>query len=243
MITYYRLSDGSYKKNKFENATKEHCLKNYVTTFYYPNDKIFLYLDNVKDKTDKKITKLINEWSTEEFKIVIRRSSAGSSAQSFRLVFENALELLDDEIVYFVEDDYWHLKGSRKAIHEALDRADYVSLYDHIDKYIPASHGGNPLVNEAGCSTFPTYLILTDSRHWRTVDSTTMTFAARVSTLQNDKAIWFKYIQGTHPFDMQLFHELMHRGRSLVTPVPSLSTHVEPQWAAPLIDWETEMEK
>jgi len=240
MITYYRLSDGSYKKDKFEGATKERCLRNYVENFAHQGDRMFLYLDSVKEETYERISKLVDEWSSEEFKIVLRRSSGGSSAGSFRLVYENALSL-DDEIVYFVEDDYWHLPGSRKAIHEALERADYVSLYDHIDKYIPASRGGNPFVNDAGYSNFPTCVILTPSRHWRTADSTTMTFASTIQVLKEDKEIWDKYTQGTHPHDMHLFHELAQRGRSLVTPIPSLSTHCEPQWAAPLIDWEREI--
>lgn len=241
MIHYYRLSDGSYKKDKFPLATKERCFQNFICKCFDKKDMMFLYLDNVKPETDEKMTKLVEGIKNEDITII--RTNAGSSAGSFRAVFEHALVQDDDELIYFCEDDYWYLDGSREGLEEALDRADYVSLYDHVDKYIPASMGGNPFVNNSGCSDFPAFIFLTESRHWRTTDSTTMTFATTVRTLKADQDVWRKFTLGNHPFDMQLFHELMQRGRSLVTPIPSLSTHCEPRWAAPLINWEAEMRR
>ena len=43
------------------------------------------------------------------------------------------------------------------------------------------------------------------------------------------------------PWDHQLWLQLqMHYNRSLVTPLPSYSTHGEVEFMAPLIDWEAE---
>lgn len=236
MIIYYRISDGSYPKIRFQNATKEKCLKNFLNCCFDPTqDKIFLYADNVKDETYNNILLWINNISN----INIIRSNAGSSAGSFRLVFEEALKLDDNEIIWFQEDDYIYLPNARKVALEGIQKADYVSLYDHADTYIPASKGGNPFVTDDGYSSFPTFVIRTESSHWRTVVSTTMTFVVQVKTLKENQDVWRPLTQGTYPQDFQAFLELTkNRGRSLITPIPGLGTHAEPQWAAPGIDWE-----
>ena len=226
---------------RFEKATKENCLVNFLDMFeigFGFDDTFTLVLDNVKDETV--------EWTTELLKGYVNnpnimRTNGGSSAAGFRIVFEEALKL-DDELVYFVEDDYWHLPKSRQILLEGLSRAKYVSLYDHLDTYIPASMGGNKFVTDEGYSSFPTLIIRTDSSHWRTVSSTTMTFASSVKVLREDKEIWDNHTTGTYPQDFLAFMDLSKKQRSLITPIPSLSTHCEPAWAAPGIDWEKILE-
>jgi hypothetical protein len=145
------------------------------------------------------------------------------------------IDEFDDEVVYFLEDDYLHLDGSRTALLEAIDRADYVTLYDAPDKYVPARMGGNPYIEDDGAD--PTRVILTKSRHWRLTNSTTMTFATRVKTLREDNDVWKQFTEGNHPHDFQAFLALRAKGRALLSPIPTLSTHCEPAWAAPLVDW------
>jgi hypothetical protein len=224
MKIFYRISDGSYKKERFEHATKQNCLENFLK--HFPQDEIVIYADNVKDETFK--------W-LETYNIQLKRTNGGSSAAGFRIVFDDALLLPDEEIVYFVEDDYFHLPGSYEGILESLQRVDYVSLYDHVDKYIPAIMGGNPFIGEDMAEE--TKVFITKSRHWKLTNSTTMTFASTVNTLRNDADIWNRYTAGTYPLDYQCFLTLRDKGRTLATPIPSLSTHGEVRWAAPLIDW------
>lgn len=258
LTVIYRLSDNGYAKEKFAFATKQFCLENFCKSF--PRNRIYLMVDNtnLKEETYRWIREMHNQ---EEFAKVFLYTG-GSSARSWRIAFELAtnqlddhtkdidspnitarynLVLPDDEYVLFQEDDYLYRKGSMKVLLEGLKRADYVSLYDHLDTYVPASKGGNMLVCDEGYSKFPTYIIRTASSHWRTVSSTTMTFASQIKTLKEDEHIWRKYTQGTYPQDCAAFMELtMKRGRSLITPIPSYSTHTEPAWAAPGIDWEKE---
>ena len=254
MIIYYRLSDGSYPKVRFQNATKVNCLRNFLNMFGgyrtpsykefgSPADQIVLLLDNVKDETVETITTLVG--SQQNYfpisAIRVRRTYAGSSAGSFRLVLEMALELPDDTNVYFVEDDYAHLLGARHVLLEGLGRADYVTLYNHPDKYLPASEGGNPLVGDDGAEQSKVFV--TDHAYWMLTNSTTMTFATTVGILRQDQDIWKAYTQGSYPQDMQIFLELRRRGRTLIQPIPTFSTHCEPAWAAKLIgtgvkDWE-----
>lgn len=224
MKVFYRISDGSYKKERFPHATKKHCLENFLK--HFPKEEITIYADNVKDETF--------DW-LQSYNVNLKRTNGGSNAAGFRIVMEDALLLPDNEIVYFVEDDYFHLKNSYQILLEGLERVDYISLYDHVDKYIPGNLGGNPFIDEGGGED--TKVFLTKSRHWKLTNSTTMTFATTVKILREDVNIWRHYTSGTHPYDFQCFLDLRSKGRTLATPMPSLSTHGEIQWAAPLVDW------
>lgn len=224
MRILYRISDGSYKKERFQNATKKGCLDNFLK--HFPANEITIYADNVKDET--------YDW-INTYGLSVIRTNGGSSAAGFRIVMEEALKLDDNETVYFVEDDYLHLDNSRKVLLEGLERAHYVSLYDHRDKYIPASMGGNPFIEDDAAEV--TKVFVTNTTHWKLTNSTTMTFATKVSTLREDSGIWRKYTNGTYPHDFKCFLELRENGRTLATPLPGYSTHCEPMWASPLTDW------
>jgi hypothetical protein len=227
MKIFYRISDGSYKKERFEHATKKGCLENFLK--HFPADEIIIYADNVKDET--------YDW-INIYGLTVVRTNGGSSAAGFRHVFDAALQIQNNnEIVYFVEDDYLHLPNSHRILIEGLERADYVTLYDCVDKYIPGSLGGNPFIDDAASEE--TRVFLTKNRHWKLTNSTTMTFASIVGTLREDEMEWRKYTSGTYPHDFKCFIELRQKGRTLASPIPSLSTHCEPMWAAPLIDWNS----
>jgi len=226
MKILYRISDGSYKKERFQHATKQHCIENFLT--HFPKEEVTIYADNVRDETLEWITALGCETV---------RTNGGSSAAGFLIVMDAALELPDDETVYFVEDDYFHLPNSRMVLLEGLERSHYVSLYDHRDKYIPASMGGNPFIDDDAAEL--TKVFVTNSVHWKLTNSTTMTFATKVATLKEDAEIWKKYTSGTYPQDFKCFLELRENGRTLATPLPGYSTHCEPMWASPLINWES----
>lgn len=226
MKIFYRISDGSYKKDRLPNATKQNCLDNFLISF--PKEEIIIYADNVKDET-------FNWLSSYGCELV--RTNGGSSAAGFRIILDAALQLPDSEIVYFVEDDYLHLPNCRAVLLEGLERAHYVSLYDHRDKYIPASMGGNPFIEDDGAEV--TKVLLTNTTHWKLTNSTTMTFATKVTTLKEDSSVWTKHTSGTYPHDFKCFLELRENGRTLITPLPGYSTHCEPMWASPLTDWES----
>jgi len=225
MKIFYRISDGSYKKERYAHATKKGCLENFLK--HFPKEEIIIYADNVKTET--------YEW-LKSYECELIRTNGGSSAAGFRIILQDALKLSDTEVVYFVEDDYLHLPNSRKILLEGLERAHYVTLYDHVDKYIPASMGGNHFIGDDGAEE--TRVFLTNSSHWKLTNSTTMTFASTVETLREDAPVWLSYTSGTYPRDFDCFINLRKNGRTLASPIPSLSTHCEPRWAAPLVNWE-----
>lgn len=247
MKIFYRLSDGSYKKDRFPLATKVNCFNNFLHNFREIGDEIFLYLDSAKDETYDEFRAIASYYNGYEgHNITVERTEAGSSAQSFRVVFQEALLLNDEDLIYFVEDDYAHLDGSREVLLEGLERSHYVTLYNHPDKYIPAMQGGNPLIGIDGSETSKVFV--TPNSYWMTTNSTTMTFASHVWVLKEDQELWWKYTDGAYPQDMKIFLELREANRSLIQPIPTKSTHCEIAWAAHLhgtgeTDWNEVLER
>jgi len=221
---FYRLSDHGYNKVKPDYINNESCLANFLSVF--GEDDITIIADNVEDKT--------YEW-LHNLNLNVERTTFGSGAQSFNYILQKVLDFNRNCVVYLIEDDYLHLKNARKVLLEGIKMgADYISLYDHPDKYINASQGGNPYVENDGEVT---QVFKTDSCHWKLTNSTTMTFASTVDVIKRDKDILQKWTSGTYPEDFKMFMELRENDRTLITPLPGYSTHGETQWLSPFTDW------
>ena len=226
MKVIYRISDTGYNKIKPEYINNENCLKNAIEVF---KDTDWLVIaDNVSQETDNIIQKYISRSD-------IYYTSKGSGAQTFNLALDTALNYNDEEIVYFIENDYLHKPNSKDIIEEGFKLgASFVSLYDHPDKYLDPSIGGNPYC-QGGAEDTRVYL--TNSCHWKITNSTTMTFAAKVKTLKQTESILRKYTSGTYPEDFKMFLDLRKNNHILITPIPGYATHGETAWLSPLTDW------
>ncbi len=227
MRIIYRISDTGYNKVKPEYINNENCLANATKEF---DDSIWSVIaDNVSLDTNNMIQKYVT-------RDCILYTEKGNGAATFNLALDEALTYDDDEIIYFIENDYLHKPGSQKIIKEAFELgASFVSLYDHPDKYIGPDKGGNPYC-EGGAEDTRVYL--TDSCHWKITNSTTMTFAAKVSTLKRTEEILRKHTSTTHPNDFSMFLELREKNELLVTSIPGYSTHGETAWLSPLNNWK-----
>jgi len=248
----YRISDNSFAKDKLAIATKIGCLKNFLKEFGDKN--LLVVMDNCHPDSIKKIKKLCG--NTVETSL----GNAGSFSYAIDWAIKN---LKDKDLVYFVEDDYIHANNAKAILLEGLAIADYVSLYDHPDKYIDKKDKGNPYVQFGGEVT---RVLLTDSVHWKETNSTTMTFATSAKTLREDVKLWKMFDVGLVN-DFQLFEHLTHsklqvtyslynsikslfkkkklktelpecKKRRLATPIPAYSTHAEVNHLAPLRDWQ-----
>jgi len=229
---YYRISDAGYSKVKPQFVNNQNCLTNFYSVFHINKNDINIFADNTSPETDELIQKISKKAPI--------KTSFGSSGQSFRNVYEKAIsENTDDTIIYFVENDYIHNWGSMNAIIEGIEMgADYVTLYDHPDKYIDKDKGGNPEVENGGEIT---QVFLTNNYHWKLTNSTTMTFAATVKTLIRDAYVIKKHTSGSYPTDYQMCVELRALGKTMISPIPGLATHGETMWLSPLIDWQEVM--
>jgi len=168
--------------------------------------------------------------------VPIINAHLGSDSKSFSFMLDHvkSLDLSPEEIVYFVEDDYLHKPGFSKILEQGFQTgADYVTLYDHGDKYQP----GYFQMHAPG---FPLQMVTTESTHWRTTPSTTNTYAMKFKTLLTDFDIHKKSCSGPGitTDDHNKFLELWKRGRSLISCVPGYSTHCDYAGISPCVRWE-----
>lgn len=230
MKIYYRISDSGYNKSKLPQINNENCLKNFCNAFYNNVYDIKIIADNCSESTLNMIKKYIDP-------INIEKVSIGHGAGTFNIALDMALKHRDNELIYFVENDYIHRQSSDIALGEAISLgADFVTLYDHLDKYFD---GPNPYVQNGGEET---KVFLSKSCHWKFTNSTTMTFAGKVKSLRAYETIFRKWTSTTHPHDFDMWIELRNSGASLLSPIPSYSTHGDLGTIAPLINWKNEIE-
>jgi hypothetical protein len=230
MKIIYRISDAGYNKIKPAYIDNESCLKNFCNVFFDHIHDILIIADNCSDATIDMINRYIDPSS-------IIKVSVGHGAGTFNLALDKALMYNDDEIVYFVENDYLHKQGSLEILKQGFELgASFVALYDHPDKYLDPSLGGNPF-SEGGAEDTRVYL--TDSCHWKITNSTTMTFASKVSTLKRTESTLRKHTIGSHPNDFNMFLNLREQGELLISSIPGYATHGETRWLTPLTNWET----
>ncbi len=207
----YRICDNRDGKTLMNGVTKKDCFSNFVNVF--GTTDLTVVADNTRPETIEFI---------EAFTSDIHITSLGNS-KSFMFALDLAIHNnQDNDTVYLVEDDYLHLANAEKIILEGIQRADYVSLYDHPDKYM--SPGPNPFVHDGGEVT---KLILTQSTHWKYTNSTTMTFAAQIQTLIEDYEIIQRHRVTEKPLDFKMFCDLGKLNKKIITPVPGRSTHCD----------------
>jgi hypothetical protein len=222
----YRISDAGYKKDKPEYINNKNCLEN-ASKVFQTDCHWTIIADNVSSET---------KFMIESYQSNIDYVSIGNGAGTFNLALDKALKLNNQDVVYFIENDYLHLRNSDQAIIDGLQFSDYVTLYDHPDKYVEPQNGGNPYC-QGGAEN--TRLYCGKVSHWKITNSTTMTFASTVATLKKDESILRKWTSEEHPHDFQMFLNLNQEGRRLVSPVPSYSTHGESICLSPLINWDS----
>lgn len=153
----------------------------------------------------------------------------GSDARSMKAATKVVLDAGwdDGDIVYFVEDDYVHLPGWAAVMKEAFehDVADYVTLYDHPDKY---DGGVYPRLAAE--------LRVTPSRHWRSTPSTTNTWATRVGRLKRDLPVHSAFVRSWN-VDHEKFVALRESGARVASCIPGMSTHCHLPLLSPAVAW------
>ena len=157
----------------------------------------------------------------------------GSDAASFKFCLETIenSNLQNDDIVYIVEDDYMHRPNWELILQEAFDSfsVDYVTLYDHPDKYFLAMY-----------EQLQSKILHTQTVHWRTTPSTCNTYAGKWQTFKKHWDTHMKYCspQHTHDgYDHTKFLDLWQQGSNLISSIPGYSTHCEVPFLSPLTDW------
>lgn len=149
---------------------------------------------------------------------------------SFRLQIKLAAERHPADIYYFCEDDHLHLPQQKEYLEAGLAYFDFVSLYDHPDKYMQCNAHG--LMRK---------IVATETGHFAGTPSTVMTFATRRETLLRCMDDFTKgpFTDPTlkFPKDHDLFAALSRQGFSIGSCLPGRSTHCEREGLSPYTDW------
>lgn len=240
----YRICSTSNAKPRIEGFSKILCLDNLLSTF--PNYRMICIADNCDDETISLLEKK-NFYHFESTKL--------GQIHSFRHLIRYAIQNFDaDDVVYVIEDDYWHLENSNTILDEGLGVFDYVALYDHPDKYADFKYSKNPYVTDRHLSE-ATQIYRGKHVLWRTTNSTTHSFACKVLTLRDDSYIWLgiysrrKFLNdfydwtfltqpGFNSGNLRLKYLLRQcvarmallfgaKKRTLGIPMPSMSAHLE----------------
>ena len=109
-----------------------------------------------------------------------------------RNTFHRQIEILctqkDSDLVYFAEDDYLYMPGQSSLLTGFLHEnpGAFVSPYDHSDNY-------SYEINQRGNS-----IKLFNNHHFRTANSTCLTFMTSCQTLQRTRKVFESYSDGNH---------------------------------------------
>jgi hypothetical protein len=137
-------------------------------------------------------------------------------------------EKLDDDAVYFLEDDYLHQPGCIGLLQEGLAAVPggLFTLYDHPDRYTRTDDLSVGPKKE---------VLLTAASHWRSSESTTCTVAMAYPLFRRIRRDMMMFTN----HDRAMFRFLSaERGLTLYSPLPGAATHISQDFLSPLVDWE-----
>lgn len=244
---FYRTHGGENKNRRPPWYSKELCLQSMLIAVSLLRERLptdFTVVHDGPMKQNPEWSRMLTQ-KVENEGIIVEKEKMGNS-KSCAYVIHEAVKRPQEEIVIVAEDDYLWLAPAMIGLVNALTQlpADYATAYDHPVRYKPDYPLG------ADYPHWYTTIHITDERHWRSQESTCMTFATTAGVLQQDIEHFEKYQDNGKgsPEDRELFRELQGLGpyrykrldapRLLLGPMPALATHAHLPWLAPLVDWD-----
>jgi hypothetical protein len=123
------------------------------------------------------------------------------------------------EIHYIVEDDYLHVENAVRVMQDTLATwPNFAVSYDYPDRYKEPK---------------PCHVVIGKDRHWRTVDSSTMTVAA----LGRRWLDIMPELEQAAPTSNDKVFELIYKQIPCISPMPGLASHMTDYHLTPLVDW------
>ena len=222
-----QFSKFSENRERVNGFSKEACYKNMKNTLDRSTSNLTFLMDG-----ELNMHFLNNE---KEFKV--ENIEGGSQAKSWDSALDYVKErnFNDEQIIYFVEDDYLHLNNWSDILLDGFElNIEHLSLYDHLDKY------KLPLYKKLQSS-----ILIGKKCHWRSVPSTTLSFAVKFKNFKKYFNIYKKFnlINEGKTKDHEMFLELWKNGSNLITPIPGYASHMDLAWLSPMIDWEKKIKK
>jgi len=222
-VRHCNFSSNSAHKNRPEWFSREKCWNKLKSTIDQDTDITVMF-----DGTPNNEHFLSKD--KEGYQLVCKHG--GTDGHSFYNLLEYVYEqnIDDNTILYFLEDDYYHKPGWTNILREGFEYigADYITLYDHKDKYFLPMY-----------ENLQSKIIATPSIHWRTIPSTTNTYVMLSQTFKNHYGIHKEYcdLERGYTRDHDKFIRLWNEGSNLISCIPGYSTHCEVEYLSPCIKW------
>lgn len=186
-----------FSDNKYKLA--ELCLKSFKASLGTLKVKMWVLLDNCP----KEYEELFRCYFDSEDLEFIPLNRAGN-LPTFGMQLDILLKQDNSELIYFAEDDYYYLPNQFEQMVKFLrahEDVHFVTAYDHIDYYTLALHKHR------------NHIRVFENRHWRTANSTCLTFLTTKSTLRRSEAVFRTYTRNN--FDASVWlsltkHELFN---------------------------------
>lgn len=209
MTVIYRICDieSTNPPPIFKNdrvGLNKRCLESFVKAFKGQDISIHFLCDNTENYDE--------HLKTVPFPYTVEYSNAGINYSYLKSL---GMALESEQDVFLLECDYLFREDAGKRIIDAIQNFDFISPYDHPDKYPGAA-----------------VLEIFDDYHWRTARSTTMTFATKYENIKDH----FDLLSKHGYLDHQMWVELQEvTGKQLWTPIPGLATHMVENYLSPSV--------
>jgi len=157
----------------------EICLKSFKKSLGNLKASMFAILDNCPQE----YFDLFEKYFDEDDLYLFPTTGIGNSS-TFEFQCRFLLEQCDSEFVYFAEDDYLYLPNQFEKMISFLkgnSDVDFITPYDHLDYYTHSLH------------KHKNYIKVFENRHWRTVNSTCLTFLTTKKTLKENRTVFLSY--------------------------------------------------
>jgi hypothetical protein len=228
-VRHCNFSKISYQKKRIDLFSKQNCYNNLINTTKNENVNITFLIDT-------HFGELQDHFLSRENQNIIEMKK-GTEALSFLelISFVKNKNIHPDTIIYFLEDDYIHRENWINILLEgfSIEGVDYVTLYDHRDKYFLKNY-----------DYYKSKIFCTKSSHWRDIPSTTNTFAMRYATFLKDYDVHKKFSTNIDVSDdHKKFCKLTSNGSTIICPIPGYSTHGELEFVSPVVNWEKVISK
>jgi len=188
--------------------------------------------DSSPEEFRKKINSLMNKYP---FFWRLHKISVKSNGKSMKYCYDLADKIRED-LVYFCEDDYFHLKSAIPSIFDAYDRKIIgnrkfcIHPTDYPDRYIHLE---------------PSYIFAGKNNHWRSVFSTTGTFIIPKTFFNKYKETFYEFsdfnITSTGGENITL--SKIWKEVPLIAPIESFAAHLNEDTLPLYVDWKKEISK
>jgi hypothetical protein len=215
--------EGKGNKSRPEWFDYEKCFVNFLNTTKQTKDvNLHVIMDG----------KIENNWINKYLDYYKPYEIEGGGMEKVTLAFYSVIKnhICDEEdLIYVLENDYLHTfnwVNQIQTLYKEFNNISYVSLYDHNDKYFL------PLYDDLVSKIWTT-----SKSHWRSTPSTCGSYITTKKIIMED---YNDHTGVTVPIGDH--HKWLFlnqtKNRSIITPIPGLSTHCMLGLLSPTIDWK-----